>query len=163
MKDYMEYYRRNKQLDKIYFDKYNESESKYYEKNCLGLIVELGELANESKCFKYWTVKKPNMENLLEEYADCLSMLLCLFNYFEIDTLEVMDIEMSDDILLVFNEIIRMCTILMEKEEVTENILKKIFTYLLHIGKLLNLSDKNILDACYKKILKNEERLKTDY
>ena len=163
MKDYIEYYQRNKQLDKIYLDKYSETESRYYEKNCLGLVVELCELANESRCFKYWSIKKPDMCNLLEEYADCMSMLLCIFNYYNVDTVEMVDTLMSDDILLAFNEIIRMCTLLIDKDKVSEQSLKEIFTYLLHIGKLLNLSNKEILDACYKKILKNEERLKTNY
>lgn len=163
MKDYMEYYQRNKQLDQIYIDKYSSIDSKYYEKNCLGLVVELCELANESKCFKYWSIKKPNKDALLEEYADCLSMLLCIFNYHEIEEINILDIELSDDIVYMFNEIIRMCTLLMNKDNVNEKILKEIFTYLLHIGKLLDITDREILDACYMKLGKNIERLNSDY
>ena len=163
MKEYYDYYQKNKLLDKIYYDKYSKSEKQYYEKNCLGLIVELCELANESKCFKYWSIKESNLEYVLEEYADCLSMLLCLFNYFNIEELECVDIKVSMDILEAFNDVIQMCTLLMNKDNVNEKLLKEIFTYLLHISKLLGLNDNNILDACYKKIIKNEERLKSDY
>ena len=81
MKEYREYYQRNKQLDKMYEEKYGNNDDKIYEKNCLELIVEICEFANESKCFKYWTIKKPDRSLLLEEYADCLSMLFCIFNY----------------------------------------------------------------------------------
>ena len=64
---YNDIYNRNKKLDDIFMNKYFNIESKYYEKNCLELIVELCELANETKCFKYWTVKKPDKELVLEE------------------------------------------------------------------------------------------------
>ena len=163
MKEYREYYQRNKQLDKMYEEKYGNNDDKIYEKNCLELIVEICELANESKCFKYWTVKSANRELLLEEYADCLSMLLCLFNCHNMDDINVLDIDISDDIILVFNELIRMCTMLMDKNNVDDDLLLKIFTYLLRIGKLLEISDSEILDACYMKLGKNIEKLNSDY
>ena len=79
MKKYNDIYRKNKKLDDIFMNKYMDTESSYYEKNCLELIVEIGELANESKCFKYWTVKKPDKELVLEEFADTLLMILYMF------------------------------------------------------------------------------------
>ena len=51
MEQYNDIYNRNKKLDDIFMNKYMYAEKKYYEKNCLELIVELCELANESKCF----------------------------------------------------------------------------------------------------------------
>ena len=43
----------------------------------LSLLVELGELANEWKGFKYWKKdKKINREKLLDEFADCLHFAL---------------------------------------------------------------------------------------
>jgi len=86
MKEFNEYYQRNKQLDKMYEERYGDIVNNVYEKNCLELIVEICEFANESKCFKYWTIKKPDRSLLLEEYADCLSMLFCIFNYNDIDS-----------------------------------------------------------------------------
>ena len=163
MKKYNEYYQRNKQLDKMYDDRYGGLVDNLYEKNCLELIVEICEFANESRCFKYWTVKKPDRELMLEEYADCLSMLFCIFNAHAIDDVLVLDIELSDDIVLMFNELIRMCTMLMDKSNVDRELLLKIFTYLLHIGKLLDISDEELLDACYMKLGKNIERLNSDY
>ena len=50
-----------------------------------------------------------------------------------------------------------MCTFLMNKDNVNERLLKEIFTYLFHISKLLCLNDKDIMVACYKKIIKNED------
>lgn len=163
MDNYLKYYQRNNELDKLYIDKYSKITDKYYEKNCLELIVELCELANESRCFKYWSIKPVKKEELLEEYADCLSMLFCIFNHYNIKDINTVSMELSNDILISFNEIIRMCTLLMNGKNVNDVFLKKIFTYLLHIGKLLNLTDDEILDACYKKIYKCEDRLNTNY
>lgn len=163
MDRYNDVYVRNKKLDAIFMDKYMSIENKYYEKNCLELIVELAELVNESKCFKYWTIKKPNKELVLEEYADSLLMVLYMFNVYNIDSVSTIDVDMSDDILESFNILIRMCTNLMNRDNVNEMFLKEIFTRLLHIGKLLELNDNEIIDACYKKIIINEERLSSNY
>ena len=163
MEQYNDIYNRNKKLDDIFMSKYIDTEDKLYEKNCLELIVELCELANESKCFKYWTIKEPDKGLVLEEYADCLSMLLCIFNYYEVDEIKIIDRELSDDIVIIFNDVIRMCTMLMNEDIVTDELLYEIFTYLLHISKLLNLDDNDIIDACYMKLGKNIERLNSDY
>ena len=163
MKEYNDIYRKNKKLDDIFMNKYMDTESSYYEKNCLELIVEIGELANESKCFKYWTVKKPDKELVLEEFADTLLMVLYMFNTYNVDSVSIIDVDMSLNVLVEFNILIRMCTNLMNKEDINELYLKEIFTRLIHIGKLLELSDSEIIDACYKKIFKNEERLNSNY
>lgn len=45
----------------------------------LALHVELGELANETRCFKHWSNKGPSpKERILEEYADCLHFILSI-------------------------------------------------------------------------------------
>lgn len=45
----------------------------------MALIVEIGELANETRCFKYWSNKGPSPRAvLLDEYADGLHFLLSL-------------------------------------------------------------------------------------
>ena len=163
MEQYNDIYNRNKKLDDIFMSKYMYTEDKLYEKNCLELIVELCELANESKCFKYWTVKKPDKELVLEEFADSLLMVLYVFNTYNIDRVSTINVDNSCDILVEFNVLIRMCTNLMDKNNINELFLKEVFTRLIHIGKLLELNDDEIVDACYKKIIKNEERLNSEY
>ncbi|SCY39473.1 dUTP diphosphatase [Alkaliphilus peptidifermentans] len=45
----------------------------------LALLVELGELANETRCFKYWSLKSPAEKKvILEEYVDCLHFILSI-------------------------------------------------------------------------------------
>jgi dimeric dUTPase (all-alpha-NTP-PPase superfamily) len=49
------------------------------EKRRLAFLVELGELANETRCFKYWS-KRPasSRETILEEYVDGLHFVLSI-------------------------------------------------------------------------------------
>ena len=163
MEEYLKLYKRNKVLDSEFMNKYINDDKNLHKKNCLELIVELGELANESRCFKYWSIKKVNREYLLEEYADCLLMVLYMFNYYNIVNIYSMDKKYSDDILIVFNDLIRMCTKFMDNIGIDEDYVMDVFNYLLHLGKLLCLNDDGIIRACYDKIIKNEERLNSNY
>lgn len=55
----------------------------------LALLVELGELANETRCFKFWSTKGPSeREIILEEYVDSIHFLLSLGIEKNLDTLE---------------------------------------------------------------------------
>ncbi len=163
MEEYIKLYERNKVLDSEFMNKYISVDKELHKKNCLELIVELGELANESRCFKYWSIKRVNHEYLLEEYADCLLMVLYMFNYYNIDNIYTINGEYSDDILIVFNDLIRMCTKFMDNVSIDKEYLINVFNYLLHLGKLLDFTDDEIINACYNKIIKNEERLNSDY
>lgn len=52
-----------------------------FEKTKLALLVEIGELANATRCFKHWSVKDPeSKERLLDEYADILHFYLSIGN-----------------------------------------------------------------------------------
>jgi len=45
----------------------------------LALLVELGELANETRAFKFWSLKGPSpKEKILDEYADGMHFFLSL-------------------------------------------------------------------------------------
>ena len=47
----------------------------------LGLQVEVSELAQATRCFKYWSTKPPeSRERILEEYVDVFHMMLCFAN-----------------------------------------------------------------------------------
>ncbi|KFZ41863.1 dUTPase [Anoxybacillus flavithermus] len=49
------------------------------ERKLLALLVEIGELANETRCFKFWSSKpKAAVETILEEYVDGLHFILSL-------------------------------------------------------------------------------------
>lgn len=50
-----------------------------FPRRLLALLVELGEFANETRCFKYWSYKpSSSKEVILDEYVDGLHFLLSL-------------------------------------------------------------------------------------
>ena len=65
-------------------------EEPIFRKKVLALQVELSELANETRCFKFWSTKGPSdKETLLEEYVDCIHFLLSLGIEKNFDSLDV--------------------------------------------------------------------------
>lgn len=56
----------------------------------LALTVELAELANETRCFKFWSTKGPSERQvILEEYVDSVHFLLSLGIEKGLDYLEI--------------------------------------------------------------------------
>ncbi len=63
-------------------------EEPVFRKKVLALQVELAELANETRCFKFWSAKGPSdKETLLEEYVDCIHFILSLGIEKDLDSL----------------------------------------------------------------------------
>ena len=153
-------YVKNKRLDEIFYEKFKD-DNKMFEKNCIELIVEIAEFANESRCFKYWTKKSVNKDDVLEELADCLMMCLYFYNYLNIEEIEIKNYNFSNDILISLNDVFKLSTLLIDNID-KENVIK-IFNYLIYIGELLNLSEEEIYNACLKKINKQEKRLEEGY
>lgn len=60
-----------------------------FRKKGLALLVELAELANETRCFKFWSSKKASERSvILEEYVDSIHFLLSLGIEKDLNTLE---------------------------------------------------------------------------
>jgi dimeric dUTPase (all-alpha-NTP-PPase superfamily) len=73
-----ELFHMQRQLDR-YIQSNQNVEEPIFRKKVLALQVELSELANETRCFKFWSIKGPSAkETLLEEYVDCIHFLLSL-------------------------------------------------------------------------------------
>ncbi len=68
-----------KQLDDRIVQEHNLEGEDLFENKLLALKVEVGELANETRCFKYWSKKAPSpKETVLEEYVDGIHFILSL-------------------------------------------------------------------------------------
>ncbi len=152
-------YKENKRLDIIFMSKYKE-DSKIYEKNCIELMNEISEFANETKCFKYWSIKKMNKEKALEEYADVITMSLSFFTILNVK-LEIIPHTDTIDVLYLLNKLYSNVSLLYENK--SDKLVKQIFSDVLYLGDLFNFSDKEKYDACYKKMKIIEERLNSDY
>lgn len=135
-----------------------------YSKNQLALLVELGELANELKSFKYW--KNPDnivvdKEKLHEEFADCMHFALSLENITDIAKISVSDekfISILDDaekdvtINDIFNAVFFNIT--------TQN---NVLLNVIYLGMSLGLTMDDIVSGYVRKNKINHERLENDY
>lgn len=161
MNEFQELYDRNKELDNLFYQKYGNSQE-IIDKNKLELLVELGELANETRCFKYWSTKKPNKDRALEEYADVMLMIMYFFNELNISLDEEFpEYCKQDDILALFTYLFYLSSRI--REEYNKEIIKEIFVNFLKLGYMLKLTNKEIISNCYKKIDINKKRFEIDY
>src|SRR5690625_912237 len=66
-------------LDEYISKNHNLENESLFEEKFLALLVELGELANETRCFKFWSTKSSSeRETVLEEYVDNIHFLLSI-------------------------------------------------------------------------------------
>ncbi|SDK84211.1 dUTP diphosphatase [Natronincola ferrireducens] len=67
------------QLDRTIMENHGLYDKDLVPAKVLALQVELGELANETRCFKFWSKKSASLKSvILEEYVDCLHFLLSI-------------------------------------------------------------------------------------
>lgn len=161
-KIWQDIYENNVRLDRIFMDKYLENEPEYFKKNALEFLVELGEFANETKCFKYWTIKKPNRDDVLEEYADVITMALYFLGDLNAKFEDLPKHIENDNILDVINYLYYEGSKMMT-DEYSEEIVKDLISNVLYVGELAGISEDEMIDAIQKKQIKVEDRLNSDY
>lgn len=87
-----EMYQKQLELDNEIANNHHINYEETKEKRILALLVELGELANATRCFKFWSFKSSEVkERVLDEYADGLHFLLSIglaYGYV-VDSIEV--------------------------------------------------------------------------
>ncbi|UQD52967.1 dUTPase [Bacillus methanolicus] len=67
-----------KALDRHIESKHQLDEN-LFDRKVLALLVELGELANETRCFKFWSLKPASPDKVvLEEFVDGIHFILSL-------------------------------------------------------------------------------------
>ena len=135
-------YKVTKQIDEQFALHYGNDEE-IVRKNRLELLVELGELANETRCFKYWSTKQTGeKEKVLEEYIDCLFMALYFSNITGISLDEEFPSSLNGDIIdtfLCLNKFASDISAIPKKDEV-----KKVLIELDHLAKLLNFTIEDL-------------------
>jgi dimeric dUTPase (all-alpha-NTP-PPase superfamily) len=134
-----------------------------FDKKVLALLVEVGELANETRCFKFWSVKPPApIDIILEEYVDGIHFILSLGLEINVEStliLENKQVERSvtEQFLQVFEAITTF------KNERSISMYKKLFEEYLFLGELLGFSNEQIEKAYVSKNEVNHERQQQGY
>ena len=154
-------FEKQRQLDRFIEENQYVQKDVFAEKG-LALLVELSELANETRCFKFWSTKGPSERAvLLEEFVDSVHFMLSLGN--------------------MRGFLLEEWPYLKEKQELTETFLnttQTILTFLQHqtednysamwkqysiIAYNLNFTIDDVLQAYELKNEKNYERQRNGY
>ncbi|TES58191.1 dUTPase [Halalkalibacterium halodurans] len=134
-----------------------------FHEQLLALKVELGELANETRCFKYWSKKGPSPTTvILEEYVDGLHFVLTLGLTLRMTDVEIkqMDHEtntLTEQFLLVFRAISEL------EQSRTEQAFRTLFSHYIALGEKLNFSTVEIERAYLDKNKVNHQRQDEGY
>ncbi len=133
-----------------------------FEERFLALLVELGELANETRCFKFWSTKdKSDMSIILEEYVDNIHFLLSigLNKGYEFSNIDFSTTYLNET--KQFNHVFNSC-IQFYNDQTAENYINMFKEYL-QLAKLLGFSEMEIQEAYHKKNEVNYERQEKGY
>ena len=131
-------------------------------KRIVALLVELGEFANTTRTFKFWSNKGMEEKSVvLDEFADGLHFLLSL----GIDKGYIVDsIEFEDDKLVLTDNLLKTYELISnyQKEQTLDNYLKMFSSYLRALFKI-NYSWQEAKEAYYIKCKVNHHRQETNY
>ncbi len=158
----VELYKIQKELDDRIHKEHNLEGKNLVTAKILALQVELGELANETRCFKFWSNKASSpKETVLEEYVDCLHFILSIGLDNNFTNIDLGEIDNSKDLVDQFQDIyVRIVTL--QYESKIDNY-KKLFDNFLLLGKKLGFTKKEIYDSYIQKNKINHQRQDEGY
>lgn len=131
----------------------------------LALQVEVGELANETRCFKFWSLKEPSPKNvILEEFVDCLHFILSIGLYLKLDDLTTNDLSVINDGIDLTERFLRFFdSISLLKNNYSKENYIRMFSEFLSLGKQLDFEANEIEDAYLYKNNINHQRQAEGY
>ena len=128
----------------------------------LALLVELGELANETRCFKYWSNKGPSpKEIVMDEYADGLHFLLSLGIPLHVDIYDYSLFKNKEDLTNQFHRMYELANRL--NSDYSKANYAKAMQYYLNMALSLNMSEVDIVNSYKNKLAVNHKRQETNY
>lgn len=162
--DFTELLKAQKELDQVIIgDKKIENLT---EKKLVALSVELAELFNEIRCFKYWSNKGPSKkEVIIEEFVDVLHFWLSIINDANVKELTVnsmCDFDFNDTYLFMI-DCINEISIKLDDETFNMVAIVDFMEWLLMIAKKLGFTEKEIIEAYYRKRDINFKRQQEGY
>lgn len=163
-------YIKQKQLNDYIFVKHNLKITDCLNELKLALLVELSELANEIKCFKFWSNKASSEHDvILEEYVDCIHFLCSFAYYFEAKSdFAINNISITKDKKIITANFLKIYETVNKinfikdnayNKKVIENLIKSI----LGLGFILGFTIDQIIDGYNKKYEINISRQKNGY
>ena len=148
--DWASLFKMQHKLDTYILENHNLQGKNLLEEKLLALLVETGELANETRCFKFWSNKPANDKQvILEEYVDNIHFILSIglnkgysFNSGE-------GAVAPDSLTVLFNQVF--ADVLAFREDPSESRYHKLFADYLVLGQKLGFSEADVQQAYYEK------------
>ena len=151
-----------KELDARIAQEHNVSQQTTRDKRIMALIVEIGELANATRCFKYWSNKGSEEKSIvLDEYADGLHFFLSLG--IDIGTTKMIYhlTKHEDDLTKQFHQVYHYIDVFYKKQDEKSYI--RAFQPFFNLLPLLGYRWASLKDAYYKKLKVNYDRQNNNY
>lgn len=160
--DFKDLFIKQKELDVDIQKRHNLSYEETMEKRSLALFVELGELANATRCFKYWS-NKPSEERsrVMDEYADGMHFLLSLGIAHNIEVTAYEYKEEKQDLTNLILQMYEAISAFINESDTSHY--KEMFEIYLLIAYALDMSKDDIFESYLLKLGVNYQRQKNNY
>ncbi|UTR11332.1 dUTP diphosphatase [Evansella sp. LMS18] len=165
--DFSELFTMQKKLDNYIETKHGLKNEQLLERKLLAFHVELAELANETRCFKFWSEKGPSPEEvILEEYVDGIHFILSVgleqgFQGENDYDFPVIERKEGPELVPYFYQVID--AVSRHQKEATRLSFRGLFGAYLQTGAALGFTEEQILAAYYNKNEVNHERQNQGY
>lgn len=157
-----ELYQHQYKLDLDIQEKHGVTYENTLNKRLLAFYVELSELANATRCFKFWSFKNAEEKaRLLDEYADALHFILSIGISQDTCVEEVTYFDLSEDLTSSF-----LICINLFNEYVLDKTFDKyieVLSYFISMSTVLGFTSKEIEDAYLLKLEVNHNRVENNY
>ncbi|CAM3922552.1 dUTP diphosphatase [Lederbergia lenta] len=159
-----EWFSMQDELDKYIEEEHGLQNTNLVERKILALLVEIGELANETRCFKFWS-KKPASDQaiVLEEFVDGVHFILSIGNElgFSDRDIPIVSSEANEDLVQSFLKIYQLIDKLRQNRtgESFEELMRQYFI----LGQSLGFSINDVQTAYKKKNEVNYKRQQEGY
>ena len=151
-------------LDSHIEEKHELENEDLFDRKVLALLVEIGELANETRCFKFWSVKPSSPKDVvLEEFVDGVHFILSLGIEcgFDQESIAIKDQEsvrtVTEQFLHVYESINHF-----QKSKAFDDYVELVESYL-KLSSLLGFTNEDIEKAYFAKNEVNYQRQQNNY
>lgn len=149
-------------LDQTICQNHNVTSQTTQNERILAFMVELGELANETRCFKYWSLKKASTKDIiLEEYVDGIHFLVSLGIDLEFNAIGDVSNNDIDELSLKFIKVYHYAAQLSANFNIDN--LKLLFNCYLQLGVMLGFQQEDIIKGYMLKNEENHQRQESGY
>lgn len=160
--DLSKLYIKQAELDKRIAENHNISYATTRKRRTLALLVEIGEFANATRCFKYWSNKSSEpLDIVLDEYVDGLHFFLSLGIDINVSKKAYNHTKHAENLTEQILEVYRLTAIFLKKQDEKSYI--KAFQAFINITTLLKVRWSTIEKAYYKKLGENYSRQDNNY